>query len=58
MSFKPIQKSNKALEKARQMESLINELSSKGFKLIKANSKYLIMKKGFKNQLSKTKERR
>ncbi|EDP6894925.1 hypothetical protein GRH50_03615 [Campylobacter lari] len=47
MSFKPIQKSNKALEKARQMESLINDLSSKGFKLIKANSKYLIMKKGF-----------
>lgn len=47
MNFKPIQKNNKALEKARQMESLINELSSKGFKLTKANSKSLVMKKGF-----------
>ncbi|MCH3697063.1 hypothetical protein [Campylobacter lari] len=48
MNFKPIQKENDALfKKAREIESLISELSSKGFKLTKANSKSLVMKKGF-----------
>ncbi|MCV3529840.1 hypothetical protein L8Y18_00055 [Campylobacter sp. CNRCH_2007_0968H] len=47
MNFKPIQKENDAFEKAREIESLISELSSKGFKLTKANSKSLVMKKGF-----------
>ncbi|MCV3552497.1 hypothetical protein L8X40_08305, partial [Campylobacter sp. CNRCH_2013_0855] len=47
MNFKPIQKENDAFKKAREIESLISELSSKGFKLTKANSKSLVMKKGF-----------
>ncbi|AJC94130.1 hypothetical protein [Campylobacter volucris] len=47
MNFKPIQKENDVFKKAREIESLISELSSKGFKLTKANSKSLVMKKGF-----------
>ncbi|HEG0602258.1 hypothetical protein JG678_00510 [Campylobacter sp. 2018MI35] len=50
MSFKPIQKNNKALEYANRAK-LIEKLAMRGYALVKISSNGFIMKKGFEKDI-------